>query len=451
LIDGTSEIIFKAEYQLNKNNYRPLYRTGMFILWSLRTIKLHIFGLGGFSLLLIVAFLTAAFFSKDYRWLFFSIGIGIFLFLSSVLVVAYAQYLFNGFKERQQKDFQHQLRLKLSELQTHLDSRYDAKMNKAYQELSQLFKYSVQQTTKELKGLREPLEKFRKDSREASENSQKALEKLRKDSREASKNSQKALAAHQQILSKSNFLNAGIYQKFNRYLQNEHIQKILDFWRPALSLEDISKKSLGYLAHRICQIEDNCSGRLATTIQDAVLRTLIAQSIKDNTLEILEIGSLFGIGLAIIYDNCRGRFDRIHLTAIDPLDGYYNNSAYDKGTNAPVNSSLFNHNMRVADIPKKDVTLIKVLSNDEQAQDVSRKRSYNILIIDGDHSYEGVKFDFDHYRHMVKHEGYIIIDDYNTDRWPDVTEFVDREVKIKPDIKLIGNDWRTVVFQVRNR
>lgn len=414
--------MLQTVYHLNKNSYRPLHRTGMFIVWSLRTIKLHLFGFAGFSILLIAGFLAAGFLLENYRWFFFSFVIGIFLFLTAVLIVAYAQYLFNSFKERQRNDFQHQFRLKLSELQTQLDSRYNAKMNKAYQE--------VQQTKKELTGLHE------------------LLEKLRKESREASENSQKALAAHQQILSKSNFLNAGIYQKFNRYLQNEHIQKILDFWGPALSLKDLNKKSLGYLAHRICQIENNCSGRLATTIQDAVLRILIAQSIKDNTLEILEIGSLFGIGLAIIYDNCRGRFERIHLTAIDPLDGYYENSAYDKATNVPVNSALFEHNMRVTDIPKKDVTLIKALSTDEQAQDASRKRSYNILVIDGDHSYEGIKFDFDHYQKTVKQEGYIIIDDYNTDRWPDVTQFVDSEVKTKTNFKFVGNDWRTAVFLV---
>lgn len=157
---------------------------------------------------------------------------------------------------------------------------------------------------------------------------------------------------------------------------------------------------------------------------------------------------MFGISLAVIYDNCRGHSDRIHLTAIDPFEGYYDKNAYDISTKAPINRTLFEHNMRITDISKKDVTLIQAVSNDEQALKTAQKRSYDVLIIDGDHSYEGVKFDFENYHNMVKRSGYIIFDDYNSKEWPDVTEFVDNEVKERTDVMLVGSDWRTVVFKV---
>ena len=313
-----------------------------------------------------------------------------------------------------------------------------------------------------IQGVRETLIEFVKKSEklvndqviQLNQNSvetEKVLEKLNEESRQTFEKSQKALAAHVDIISKANFLNAGIYQNFNRNLQNDHIHKLLDFWLPILGLENQNRQALGYLAHSICQIENICAGRLATNVQDTILRILVAQSITGRKLEVMEIGSLFGISMAAIYDNCRGHFDRIHLTAIDPLEGYYNKSAYDISTKVPINRALFEHNMRISDIPKKDITLIQALSTEKQAQETAQKRSYHVLIIDGDHSYDGVKFDFNNYHQMVKQGGYIIFDDYNCKEWPDVTRFVDSEVKTKIELKMIGNDWRTAVFKVSKK
>jgi FkbM family methyltransferase len=258
---------------------------------------------------------------------------------------------------------------------------------------------------------------------------------------------QKAKELHNEIINKANFLNAKLYHSFNRNLQDKHINRIIEFWSPTLDLK-IEPMALGYLAHRICQIENICSGRLATNVQDGLLRILLAQSIKVEFLNVLEIGALFGVNLAILYNTCLGRFKKIHLTAIDPLDGYYGKNAYDIITNAPISDVIFEHNMKIMDIPEEDVTLIKALSTDKKALEAARKRSYNLLILDGDHSYNGVKFDFDHYHKLVIPGGYIIFDDYNSNEWPDVTNFVNQEVKVNTGVKLVGADWRMVIFQV---
>ena len=70
--------------------------------------------------------------------------------------------------------------------------------------------------------------------------------------------------------------NFGGYQKFNRKLFNEHIEMFEDKWLAALDLE-ITPKALHYLAHRICMLEANSKGRLATNIEDILLRTLVAR------------------------------------------------------------------------------------------------------------------------------------------------------------------------------
>lgn len=52
----------------------------------------------------------------------------------------------------------------------------------------------------------------------------------------------------------------------------------------------------------------------------------------------------------------------------------------------------------------------------------------DLLFIDGDHSYEGVKQDFMNYTKYVKSGGFILIDDYHEKYWPGIKKFVDNDI-----------------------
>ena len=69
------------------------------------------------------------------------------------------------------------------------------------------------------------------------------------------------------------------------------------------------------------------------------------------------------------------------------------------------------------------------------------------IIIDGDHSFDGIKNDFEKYSSLLDNDGYLLVDDYNASEWPDVSDFVDNHL-IKDDrFVKVGNSWRTIVFQ----
>jgi hypothetical protein len=237
------------------------------------------------------------------------------------------------------------------------------------------------------------------------------------------------------------------FLRFNRVLTTDHIATLKDNWTKRLGI-GFSPSSLGYMAQRIRHLEAKSNGRLATQIEDAVLRTLVSASSKSKSLEVLEIGSLFGIGLTMIHDFAKHRFDHIHLTSIDPLDGYYDSTALDTLLQIPVNKENFWENMRLAGVPEESVTLIDRFSHEDEAIAEAAKKQYDVLVIDGDHSYGGVKADFENYIGMVKRGGYVIIDDYGSDDWPDVTAYVDNEVIGRDDLGLVGIEWRTAVFRV---
>lgn len=237
------------------------------------------------------------------------------------------------------------------------------------------------------------------------------------------------------------------YQPFNRRLTKAHRDVLQQEWSSKLNIK-VTPRSLAYLAHRICTLESAAKGRLASTIEDAVLRVLVASAVKTKNLRVLEIGTLFGIGLAAIYDHTSSLFTQIHLTAMDPLDGYYGKDMQDIVTNEIISESTFRGNLARAGVTKDEITLVKAMSTEDAAIEAATKLPHDVLIIDGDHSYAGVKADFVNYLSAVKRGGYIIFDDYNAPEWPDVKEFVDTSVRDNSNVTLVGTSWRTAVFRV---
>jgi predicted O-methyltransferase YrrM len=138
----------------------------------------------------------------------------------------------------------------------------------------------------------------------------------------------------------------------------------------------------------------------------------------------------------------------VHLTAIDPLDGYYGKNIQDIITDEVINELTFRRNLSMVGVRESEVTLIKDLSTDVDVIAAATKHSYDVLIIDGDHSYAGVEADFTNYLSAVKKGGYIIFDDYDALEWPDIKRFVDTSVQDHSDLAQVGINWRTAVFQV---
>ncbi|MEL7219005.1 MAG: class I SAM-dependent methyltransferase, partial [Pseudomonadota bacterium] len=69
------------------------------------------------------------------------------------------------------------------------------------------------------------------------------------------------------------------------------------------------------------------------------------------------------------------------------------------------------------------------------------------LVIDGDHTREGVKRDFLGYRSMMRPGGLIVFDDYAVKEWPDIKAYFDDEVRTREDLKVLHTGFRTALVQ----
>ncbi|MDF1615678.1 class I SAM-dependent methyltransferase [Desulfurivibrio dismutans] len=235
----------------------------------------------------------------------------------------------------------------------------------------------------------------------------------------------------------------------NRTLTPAFNKTLRDFASINLKKEGIKAAYIDYLAAKSIQIERNCVGRLATTVQDAIARQLVAESVSGKELCILEIGALYGVSLAILYNHAITRFDKVQVVCLDPFDGYYG-KAMDAVLNQPVNDLTFIRNMELANVPQADYRVLKHYSTDPVALNTAKELPINLLIIDGDHSYEGVKFDFDNYFPLLAPGGYVVFDDYNAKEWPGVQKFIDEDLRKSPDLEYVGAISRTAVARKKS-
>lgn len=240
------------------------------------------------------------------------------------------------------------------------------------------------------------------------------------------------------------------YETFSRTLSDDDIHQLESHWMPALELQDVNARQLKYLSHHIGQEENLSVGRLAGDVQDAVLRVLVAFAVKDKDLSLLEIGTLFGVNAAATYNLAQGRFERVTMTLIDPLDGYYQSGA-DRNTGMPIDERIVRHNLAKSGVKDEDLTLIKAYSSDEAAVQRASASTFNYAFIDGDHTFEGIQKDVVLYGPMIRPGGFMILDNYGDETWPDVARFVDEEMMKDEAYAYLGRFGRTVIFQKKSK
>ncbi|OGV46863.1 MAG: hypothetical protein A2X46_15905 [Lentisphaerae bacterium GWF2_57_35] len=136
----------------------------------------------------------------------------------------------------------------------------------------------------------------------------------------------------------------------------------------------------------------------------------------------VEIGSLFGGSASLILSAARDRGKAAKLTCIDPMSGFY---AKPDISGVEVSPKTFWTNIGHMGFGHEQVDLQIMTSDAFDVRTNIANESCGILLIDGDHSYQGVKSDWERYSHVVSPGGFVLFDDYGDAAWPDITRFVD--------------------------
>jgi hypothetical protein len=248
------------------------------------------------------------------------------------------------------------------------------------------------------------------------------------------------------LVNKSNVFNYNTFSGFSRrFVRRDYEDSIL----PILNLYNLefSFGSIGYLAHKICKIEEACVGRLATNIQDALIRLITVLGLGKVNCRILEIGTLFGINLCIVEELSAAYGMNIKYQVIDPLDGYYKSGKLDIVTKQKVNSENFWHNIKKTGLNPEKFELIKGFSHHKKIHERIEPNSTDLIFVDGDHTRKGVALDIRNFHKKLRKGGFFIFDDYDSKQWPEVRIAVDSSNIIRKNFEFIGFAFRTAIYK----
>ncbi|WP_017258688.1 class I SAM-dependent methyltransferase [Pedobacter arcticus] len=163
---------------------------------------------------------------------------------------------------------------------------------------------------------------------------------------------------------------------------------------------------------------------------------LLLQDLKEKKEEItcLEIGIFKGQVISLWALIAKEIGLKAKITGISPLEGNYPNNSLFRNYyirkllsyvvpsirrdfadgNIHIQEDFIGHIQKMFDnsgLDLREVNLIKGYSNDENISSQVQNQKFDIVYIDGDHSYKVCKEDLDNYAKIIKPNGYLVMDD----------------------------------------
>lgn len=247
------------------------------------------------------------------------------------------------------------------------------------------------------------------------------------------------------LLAKMHLIDLSKGKAFRNVLTNEMAEEICIKLNNAFPQESVNVAELNVVAGLFNNIRNTITGRIGNDVDDYIInyfmRKVSAKEFNpaDPAYAQVEIGVFFGGGIIMMLNALKNNNCQHAIIGIDPLNGYYvqDNSDYsnkrDILTNLPIDLETVKMNIGKCGLSLKNIVFIKDYSQSATALRVVGKYKIASIYIDGDHSYEGLKKDFDNYFNFIVPGGYILIDNYKDSHglnhfWPDVTKFIECEL-----------------------
>ncbi|MGV9648488.1 class I SAM-dependent methyltransferase [Streptomyces sp. NPDC003554] len=166
--------------------------------------------------------------------------------------------------------------------------------------------------------------------------------------------------------------------------------------------------------------------------------------------EILEIGTLYGMfsaGLIRMLER-DGRSPR--LTIVDPFAGVQLQPGTEHRadpTGTPVDEHAVRTNLALAGTAGVNARIQQGFSEDPDTRAVVSDRRYGVIIVDGDHSAEGVAKDLEWAEEIAAPGGIVVLDDYRDPNWPGIKEALDKHLAGDTRFTYLGKAARSAFLR----
>jgi hypothetical protein len=151
---------------------------------------------------------------------------------------------------------------------------------------------------------------------------------------------------------------------------------------------------------------------------------------KDND-EILEIGTLYGMFSAGLVRMMERDGRGPSVTIVDPFAGVQLQPGTPQRpdpTGSPVDERAVRTNLALAGPAGAAARIQRGYSEDPETRAAVSDRSYGVIVVDGDHSAEGVLADLEWAEKIAAPGAVIVLDDFGDPKWPGIKEALDKHL-----------------------
>ncbi|MFE2043493.1 class I SAM-dependent methyltransferase [Streptomyces sp. NPDC059477] len=166
--------------------------------------------------------------------------------------------------------------------------------------------------------------------------------------------------------------------------------------------------------------------------------------------EVLEIGTLYGMFSAGLIRMLERDGRSPSVTIVDPFAGVQlqpGTTQSDDPTGTPVDEHAVRANLALAGPAGVNARIQRGFSEDPQTRAAVSDRRYGVIIVDGDHSAEGVLADLQWAEEIAAPGGVVVLDDYGDPRWPGIKDALDKHLTGETRFTYLGKAARSAFLR----
>ncbi|MFJ6939253.1 class I SAM-dependent methyltransferase [Streptomyces sp. NPDC101132] len=191
----------------------------------------------------------------------------------------------------------------------------------------------------------------------------------------------------------------------------------------------------------LVELESRGVGRIAGSTVNILGKLTTTPLLGPPNGEILEIGTLYGLFAGGMARQLLRRGLGYRLTIVDPiapvqLQPGVEISRDPSGT--PISEDVVRANLLLAGVHPDRLRLHRGFSQDPAVREALSDRRYGVIVIDGDHSEEGVARDLEWAEEIAATGAVVVLDDYGDARWPGVQAAADAHLAGRTRLRLVG-------------
>ncbi|MDX3852296.1 class I SAM-dependent methyltransferase [Streptomyces sp. AK02-01A] len=195
--------------------------------------------------------------------------------------------------------------------------------------------------------------------------------------------------------------------------------------------ERSARRNVTIAFRNVIALEALAVGRLAGSTSNVCGKLATVPLLAPPNENVLEIGTLYGLFSATLMRMLHRAGIEARLTIVDPLAGSQLQPGAKQAsdpTGTPVRMDVVRANLALGGQAGAEARVEKGFSGDPDVQAAVSDRQYGVIIVDGDHSMDGVLADLEWVEKIVAAGGIVVLDDYGDGRWPGVKDALDKHL-----------------------